>query len=313
MHDITSEIQAVVRLLKSECDTWKAVALQYKGAFEAQARRFNELQDICFATQAELENERAQYQRERKTRERKPSNTDSSAGHSPDQTSFGFATVFPQPDIARSRQISDDCNNPLYSRVHDSIAQKNYGTALVEVEKLLRGPLSPKARAEGLLLKSSVLKAAGPEELYDALAACSEALELCGRLSELETFLPRIQYQRGVLYYQLRMLHHARDAFSSISENDPLSVAADDHRRSCDEEIELQQAANRRPGFDEHRTVTEGLLAQLDGKSLDVSAVRRLSQYVFLTLFSINVGAQAHSLDYGQLRRRNACLYHTVG
>ncbi|KAF2032446.1 hypothetical protein EK21DRAFT_98864 [Setomelanomma holmii] len=269
MHDFTTEIQAAVHQLKIERDTWQAVALQYKAAFETQSARFQELQDVCFATQAELENERAQ-QRQLHTclNEGKGSWPRTIDGTQDPQTPrpFGTAVMFPGRKIGHGRSPSDACTNPLFSRVQQCVDQRNYGSALVELDCLLRGPLSPKARAEGLLLKSGILRASGPDELYDALAACSEALELCDRLSDLESFLPRIQYQRGVLFYQLRMLHQARDVFSTISDSDRLSATANEYCRSCDDEICLQRAANRRSGFDENRTFDEGLLVHLDEK-----------------------------------------------
>lgn len=273
MCDITFEIKDVVQRLKADRDTWEAIALRYKDAFEAQTKRLSELQGICFATQAELENERCERHRKRTASSptsHKPSGIDGNEDQR-SSCSFGSAIIFPRAEPVRSRRISDDCNNALFYRVHECIDQRNYGSALVEVERLLRGPLSSKARAEGLLLKSSILKASGPEEFYNALAACSEALELCTRLSDLESFLPKIQYQRGILYYKLRMLHHARDAFTCVSDDDSLSAAADNHRRSCDDEIELDRAANRRSAFDEHRTFSEGLIANLDEKGSNVS------------------------------------------
>lgn len=273
--DYAADIERSVHELKVERDTWQAVALQYKTAFEAQTKRMEELQDICFATQADLENERAQERRLHATpyrgEDQSPGIADSVADLQRGR-SYGTAVILsPRKIDLDRRRASDDCTNPLFTRVQQSISQRNYGTALVEVERLLRGPLSSKARAEGLLLKSNVLRASGPDELYDALAACSEALELCDRLSELEAFLPRLQYQRGVLYYELRMLHAARDAFSTVSDDELLSVKASDYRRSCDDEVDRVRANNRRSGFEEDRTITEGFLAQLQEQGVDVS------------------------------------------
>jgi hypothetical protein len=273
MHDFNAEIQGAVRQLKVERDTWKALALQYKAAFEAQTTRLKELQDICFASQAELENEKAQKRRLQLLSDRSqteaPGRVDGTQDCRPEPF-FGTAVVFPQ---AKRRPSSGTCTNPLFQRVQQSIDQKNYGTALAEIERLLRGPLSHKARAEGLLLKSSILRAAGPDELYDALAACSEALELCDRIDDLESFLPRIQYQRGVLYYQLRMLHQARDAFDAVSDDSSLSATANEYQKSCEIEIAMQRAGNRRSGFDEDRTFDGGMVVQLDEK-IDVSRWR---------------------------------------
>jgi hypothetical protein len=283
MDAITAEIAGTVHKLKVERDTWQAVALQYKTAFEAQTTRLEELQDVCFATQAELENERAHQRKLHAFSDQSISDrpgTVDGAGDVYSQRSFGTALVLPRQDARR--RTSDECNNPLFTRVQQCVDQRNYGSALVEIERLLRGPLSPKARAEGLLLKSTILRSAGPDELYDALAACSEALELCDRLADLESFLPRVQYQRGVLYYQLRMLKQARDAFNAVGDNNFLHASAEEYRRSCDDELELQRAANRRSGFDENRGSTEGLIWHLEEKSLDVGSSWCKDRYPYL-------------------------------
>jgi hypothetical protein len=289
IHNYSTDIQSTVHQFKIERDTWQAVALEYKKAFHIQASRFQELQDVCFAAQAELENERAQQRRshvQTDRRQRSRPHTMDGAQESKDVRLFGTAAVFHQ------QPTTDACTNPLFHHVQQCIDQHNYGTAMIEIERLLQGPLSPKARAEGLLLKSKVLRAAGPDELYDALAACSEALELCDRLSELEFFLPRIQYQRGILYYQLRMLHQARDAFGAAVNDDLLSATANQYRNSCDEEIRLQRSANRRSGFDENRSFDEGLLVQLDEK-LDASGSKRYES-VLLIQGRTNPAVQVH-------------------
>jgi len=194
MPDLTAQIQGPVQTLKIDRDTWKAVALKYKAAFEAQTSRFKELQDVCFATQAELQNERVERRQLQELSEQRERNRMSTMDGADEPRVYGTATVFRG---SHQRQASRESSNPLYSRVQHCIDQRNYGTALAEIERLLRGPLSAKARAEGLLLKSSILRAAGPDEVYGALAACSEALELCDRIQDLESFLPRIQHQRG--------------------------------------------------------------------------------------------------------------------
>lgn len=278
-----ADIQRAVHQLKIERDTWQAVALQYKEAFEDQTSRLKELQDICFAAQAELENERAQQHQLRAISDqsggRRPTIIDSAEDIQPEQ-SFGTAVILSprKPYVDHHRLPSNDCANPLFEKVQQSIAQRNYGSALVQVEQLLRGPLSSKNRAEALLLKSEILRASGPDELYDALAACSEALELCERLSELEAFLPRLQCQRSILYYDLRILHQTRE-YSSMIGNDDLHLAkAEEHRRSCDSEIDQLRVTKRRSGFDENRTMTEGLLARLKEKGCDNKRRRASTQ-----------------------------------
>jgi hypothetical protein len=265
-----------VHQLKVERDTWQALAIEYKEAFKGQTKRLHELQDICIATQAELENERAERHRlqtlSMSIHNRHPSAIDGAEDAPP---AFGKAAIFSRNIIRENGRSSHEPLNPLFQRVQSCVDKTNYGTALAELDRLLRGPLSPKARAEGLLMKSRILKAAGPDELLDALAACSEAQELCGRLSDLESFLPRIQYQRGILYYQLRMLQEARDAFSAVSDDTSLSATANEYRSSCEEEMRIQRASNRRSGFDENRGFEQGLLTKLDEK-LDVSDVHSI-------------------------------------
>lgn len=196
--DAATDLVRTVHQLKIDRDTWQALAQQYKAAFEAQTARLREIQNICFATQAELENERAQYRRLHMSldgaQNDRPLTQDSTDGTGNTQ-SFGTAIVLSPSRIDMSWKLrpSEEDGNPIFKRVQQFASQRNFGTALVEIERLLRGPLSPKARAEGLLLKSSILQATGPDSLYDALAACSEALELCDRVSELQSLLPKIQ------------------------------------------------------------------------------------------------------------------------
>jgi hypothetical protein len=268
MDDLTADICETVHRLKVERDTWEAVALKYKAAFETQTSRLKELQNLCFATQAELENERAQHHRSQTMSDSTQCHRPSTINGAEDLKDFGTATILTRDSTVNSLRPRtwDECINPLFGKVQQYMDQNNHGAATGEIERLLRGPLSPKARAEGLLLKSSILKAAGPDELYDALAACSEALELCDRISDLESFLPRIQYQRGLLYYQLRMVHQARDAFAAVNPGHVLFTSANEYRTSCNEEIRIQRAANRRSGFDEYRTFDEGMVVQLNDK-----------------------------------------------
>jgi hypothetical protein len=273
--DCFADIEQVVHDLKVDRDTWHAVALQYKAAFETQTSRFQELQNVCFATQAELENERVQQRRlhaiSTQSENYRPTTFNGAEDLNLD-LSFGTAAVYSPRKVEADRQrpLSDGFTNPLFKRVEECAAERNYGTARIEVDRLLRGPLSPKARAEGLLLKSDVLRASGPDELFDALAACAEAMELCDRLSELQSLLPRIQYQRGLLYYELRMLDQARDAFSAVSDDDLLSTKASEYRKSYDDEMDVLRSTKRRSGFDDTRTM-EGLLAQLEEKGAEVN------------------------------------------
>ncbi|KAF2451326.1 hypothetical protein P171DRAFT_315990, partial [Karstenula rhodostoma CBS 690.94] len=256
--------------LKQERDTWRAVAESYQQAFEDQTARLQEVQAICWATQMELENERAANHRRQKSSEvsmrgggaRVMDGIDGQL----DGTSLGTAAVY-ESSHAEVTWRPNFC----FRRVEHFTAQCDYGTALKEVDQLLRGPLTPQARVEGLLLKSNIMRKSA--WIFDALAACSEAMELCNRLEELHAHLPRIQYQRGICYYQLHMLKQAREAFNDICMNDNLLYAeASEMLDCCDDELQ-----GRRPGFEAHRTVTEGLLSQLyDSRS--ESKRRRVSQ-----------------------------------
>lgn len=311
------EIVNTVHGLKRDRDTWQAVALQYKKAFEDQTKRFQELQNVCFAAQAELENERAEQRRlhalssqsehdrrttfdsadatqtdlrfgtatvfasplDRKTdRQRRLPTSSHQSEHdcctafdgavdSQADLNFGTATIFttPKAKTDHPQPPSDDYVNPLFKRAQEFAAQRNYGAALVELERLLRGPMSPKARAEGLLLRSHILWTSGPDDHYNALAACSEALEICNRSSELRSLLSRIQYQRGILFYELGMFGKAREAFDAVGDDYILSDKAREYRRSCEGELGLVSRAKRRSGFHEERNM-EGLLAQLEEK-----------------------------------------------
>ncbi|KAF3003420.1 hypothetical protein E8E13_000930 [Curvularia kusanoi] len=271
-----------VHELKVDRDTWKAVALQYKVAFEQQTARLRDLQDICFASQAELENERAQSRRTHlgfdgvsQDRDLASNSSDRSITNS---ESFGSAVVFPANRADRSLlSPSEGGCNLIFKRVQQLTSERNYGTAMIEIERLLRSPLSPKARAEGLLLKSVILQATGPESLYEALAACSEALELCCRATDLGSLLPKIQYQRGVYYYQLQMLQRAREAFGRVSEGDELFARANAYRLSCDDELELLRVSNRRSAFDEDRH--DNLFAEL-GRGSSCGESRRTSTHL---------------------------------
>lgn len=297
--DAAADLVRTVHQLKIDRDTWQALAQQYKAAFEAQTARLRELQDICTAIQAELENERVQYRRlhmglDGAQQDRPP--TPNSTVELGDTQSFGTAIVLPPSriDVSWRLRPSEEDGNPIFKRVQQFTSQRNFGTALVEIERLLRGPLSLKARAEGLLLKSSILQATGPESLHDALAACSEALNLCDRVSELQSLLPKIQYQRGLFYYQLRMLQQAREAFRAASEDNLLFDRANKYRQSCDDELELLHY-DRRSAFDEIRSISNSALTQMNVGSSHVSCDHR---------------SEAASVDkrQGRLRRTSAQL-----
>lgn len=318
--DSFADIERAVYDLKVERDTWQALALQYKAAFEAQTCRLWELKDICFAAQAELENERVQQRRlnamASEGRDHSLGTVDGAEDAHSEQL-FGTALILSprENDLDRVRRSSEDCTKPLFTRVQYSIAQRNYGTALLQIERLLRGPLSSEARAEGLLLKSEILRASGPDELYDALAACSEALDLCDRLSELEAFLPRLQYQRNILYYELRTLHQAQEVFRMASYESLHPAKVDGRRTPCDGDNDQLQITKRRSGFDEKRTVAEGLLAQLEEKEYDVSALPNNSLTISRDPTTDRASVGVRVLSYGNMQppRRKGYPYLVAG
>lgn len=290
--DTAADLVRTVHQLKIDRDTWQALAQQYKAAFETQTARLREMQDICFATQAELENERAQYRRLHMGQDGAQNDhaqcrrlrMDLNGAHddrplTPDSTdvigstkSFGCAIALSPSRIDMSWKLrpSEADGNLIFKRVQQFKSQGNFGTALVEIQRLLRGPLSPKARAEGLLLKSSLLQAIGPDSLYDALAACSEALELCDRVPELQSLLPKLQYQRGLYSYQLQMPQQAKEAFKAASEDNLLLERTKKYHQSCEDELELLHH-HRRSAFDEARSMSNSVLTQVNVGSSHVS------------------------------------------
>jgi tetratricopeptide (TPR) repeat protein len=277
MGHTTKEILAAVTQLKRESETWRAVAEEYKAAFEEQTACLQELQNICVATQAELENERTER---RRTQARSASlrggagfSTDDSAGYLDDIT-FGTVALKSQRDAELFLEPSSKAISPCFRRVEQLASQRDYGTALKEVEHLLRGPLTPHTRVEGLLLKSNLMRKS--EWLYDALATCSEALELCDRLEELHCYLPHLHYQRGLCYYQLNMVQQARDAFGDVfTADDSLYTNVAALRTSCEERLQ----PGRRPGFESHRSAAESLVAPFNEHHFDVGHKVRYCNY----------------------------------
>ncbi|CAI6342246.1 unnamed protein product [Periconia digitata] len=254
-------IVAAIRSLKIERDTWRHTAEQYQAAFEEQSSHLRELLDICIATQAELENERITHRRRLarsdSTLPDDASQRNTSGNH--ENQAFGTAIIL-RNNLGQAKQRPLTC----FSRVECLCEQHDYGSALMEVDRLLRGPLASKFRVEGLLIKSDILRKS--ELLYDALAICSEALELCGSLSELHAYIPKIHYQRGVCYYHLRMTKHARDALSQVSSSDrSLSTKARNLLESCNDQIDT----SRRSGFESHRVTSDGSPVALGEVPLD--------------------------------------------
>jgi putative pyruvate formate lyase activating enzyme len=72
-----------------------------------------------------------------------------------------------------------------------------------------------------------------------------------------------------LLYYDLRLIQQAREAFSTNSDDELLSAKASGFHKSYDDELDLLRCTKRRSGFDENRTM-EGLLAQVEDKGAEV-------------------------------------------
>lgn len=271
----TEILDAVVQL-KQESETWRAVAEQYRVAFEEQTVRLRELQDICVATQAELENERMGNRRcqaqSSPLRDAVDLLNDGTVGGLDDHT-FGVATAVSKSRVDLSWDSSSKPSSPYLQRIEQLASQRDYGTALKEIDHLLQSPLPPDTRIEGLLLKSNLMRKS--EWLYDALATCSEALELCDCLEELHCYLPRVQYQRGLCYFQLNMVQQAQAALDDASTNDDSICAKPSALRlSCEEHLQ----PGRRPGFEAYRSATEDLLAPANEHCFDSKRSRTSSQ-----------------------------------
>ncbi|KAF1993660.1 hypothetical protein P154DRAFT_62415 [Amniculicola lignicola CBS 123094] len=262
-----AEIEQSVRKLKVERDSWMAIASQYKGAFEIQTKQLQEFQNICFATQAELENERTINQ-SRGSKGLRRSNDYGTGTSQKDKSDCGSNN--PCADL---EWLSSPITCANFKSIEQLLNERDLPTALKEVDSLLRGHLSSEVRVEGLLLKGTLLRALGTDWLYEALAQCSEALELCHRVSEVRSLVPRAQFYRGLCLYQLNMLSQAHEAFTAAKDDGFFYDRATQYQRSCEEELEVNTNAKRRSGFDEHRTVSEGFLALL--KEPDCNRMRR--------------------------------------
>jgi hypothetical protein len=265
MAEIAAEIEASVRHLKQERDTWRALAQHYKTAFEEQTARFFKLQEICVATQAELENERLSRQRRGASSDSSLRGGSDNRGSASDHEQYGTA------DIIMSGHIESCCTptrkgpDPSFSLVDRLANQRNYGTALDELDRLLRGYLTPEMRIQGLILQSDLLRKS--DWLYDALAACSEAIDLVDRDDELRLHLPVIHYQRGVCYHQLGELEQALDALNHVCAGDDALYAKAAALRAS---FENQVLGGRRSAFEAHRSVTEGPIFDSEENSLEV-------------------------------------------
>ncbi|KAF2799882.1 hypothetical protein K505DRAFT_44413 [Melanomma pulvis-pyrius CBS 109.77] len=252
-------IEEAVQGLKQDRDNFKAIAGQYKRALLELVDRFKELEDICVATQAELANEQTVNRRLRDQIELghndgpRPEN-DTDGLHGEPKHGLALVMEYAQLDID-GLFIPLACAN--FRRVEQFAVQGDFNPAIIELNRLLRGPLSADARVEGLLLKSIILRAFDPDSLSDALAACNEAMELCDRHPTVKCFLSKIQYYRGICLYRLKMVSHALGAFAAVGRGEIFYDSAMEYRKSCEEEQVLTDGTMGRYGFEEQRTMAE--------------------------------------------------------
>ncbi|ORY18344.1 hypothetical protein BCR34DRAFT_596284 [Clohesyomyces aquaticus] len=323
MTGLLETIQQRIQELKKERDTWKSMALEYKHAFERQTEQLREFQEICFATQAALENERMlkHYKRDAPDQDRLHNDDDPdgyrtamiythtrpSSGITLDEVPCQYGNNWDMIDL---KSFITDKNGPEYghalihinSRVNSdstlntdlpqpdtfpaTLIQKrtsdlnflvikgDLAAALAKIDVFLRGTLTSQERVELLLLKSGVLVGSGTEWLCDALAQCSEALELCDRHPNLRpSYLPKIRFQRGMCYFRLRMFQQALDSFIAVGSVGIPQDRLVEYVNLCNAELGAARALNRRSAFEEQRTFAEGCIPR--SKSADRSAKRK--------------------------------------
>jgi hypothetical protein len=274
----SDEIERIVQDIKQDRDNWQATAAQYKKGFENMKIHFNELQGICFAAQADLADERTENRRLRDKLElsqRTSLQLDKSSDGHPTGSRRGLSVALDSAPIdVDGPSIPLTCAN--FRRVEQFASSKDFTQALAELERLLRGPLSPDARVEGLLFKSTIFRAADSDLILDALAACSEALEMCNRQSSsVKHFLSKIQYHRGLCYYRLKMIPHAQVAFGCVTTSDVFYDKAMEYRKSCEEVLGAIDDARARTGFEEARPCARGVPARMRGVESIVSSSYR--------------------------------------
>lgn len=261
------DITRVVQQLKNERDLWKMRAEAYKSTVDSQAEQLQEAIDICIATQAELENERTTNRHRHRNDETESSQKSETYSVKDTEHSNSSNTLGGDGSLDMEKSCVEWQSTPTssasFGNVEQLLNQRHFSMARHEIDRLLPHHLTTEARVEGLLLKSAICRASGPDWLLEGLAQCSEALALCDKLESLHFLLPKIQYHRGLCHFMLHELTQARGAFAAIEPTSPLHSRARKYRRSCDDELEPTGVAKRRSAFEEHRNFTEGFLACL--------------------------------------------------
>jgi hypothetical protein len=92
-----------------------------------------------------------------------------------------------------------------------------------------------------------------------------------------------------------------------------LHERADEYRQSCDEEIELLCFPNRRTAFDENRTSTDSLLAQLDVSSSHVGEDGTSRSAITDKLCRVDCDVRVHTPRSALRRKQSAWRSHTEG
>lgn len=274
----SDDIEGTVQGLKQDRDNCKAIAGQYKRALLELADRFKELEDICVATQAELAHEQTINRRLQDKIELsqkdgpRPENGTDDLQNEP-KCGLALGMEFTQLDVD-GLFIPLACAN--FRRVEQFASQGDFNPAIIELNRLLRGPLSSDARVEGLLLKSIILRASDPDSLSDALAACNEAMELCDRHPNVKCFMSKIQYYRGICLYRLNMVSHALGAFAAVGQGEIFYDSAMEYHKSGEEEQVVTDGTMGRYGFEKQRTMAEMQPSQSREIHRDVSSSHRI-------------------------------------
>lgn len=281
---LVGDIANLIQPLKDDRDAWKATAEAYKSAFEEQTTRLREAISLCISTRIELEEARARCPpaRRRATFEGNPTPgtahihapqlSQASAGTRSSHTLLGEVQLpVEQPEWDWQ---SNHTTKAHFGHVEQLANRDDFTKAREEIDRILPGRLSNEARVEGLLLKSAICRASGPDWVLEALAQCSEALALCENLRELEFLRPKILFQRGLCLLRLRELEQAREAFRGVGDGDGggdrMVERARALGRTCEELLGLEEGegegARRRSAFEEQRAVAEGFLSSLKEK-----------------------------------------------
>lgn len=214
-----STIMDLLVELTVERDTFKRMAAMYQQGYEETKIQLQQFQDLCFATQAELENERLLHPR--------PSGVKQAI--MVDNAEFKWLLDTDWASTAFTREH--------LGQVEKLVSRREHAKAVKEIDRQLRGFLSPEARLEGILLHSAILRYSSDENnLLAALLKCKEAQDLCNGHPTLHSFRPKANFYKGVCLYRLKTYPDARIAFASITAADFFGDKAKEYMERCREE-----------------------------------------------------------------------------